>query len=98
MVLGEGLAESAEMIDLAMVLGTGWAPHRGGPLRYADERGPAAVVEALSGLAARHGRRFEACPGAEEAGGNRDAVHAAGGRGVSAPRRRPGIWLQGGWK
>ncbi len=61
MVLGEGLAESAEMIDLAMVLGTGWAPHRGGPLRYADERGPAAVVEALNGLAARHGRRFEPC-------------------------------------
>ena len=44
-----------------MVLGTGWAPHRGGPLRYADERGPAAVVEALNGLAARHGRRFEPC-------------------------------------
>ena len=62
MVHGEGLAESAEMIDLAMVLGTGWAPHRGGPLRYADERGPAAVVEALNGLAARHGRRFEPCP------------------------------------
>ena len=35
------------MIDLAMVLGTGWAPHRGGPLRYADERGLANVVEAL---------------------------------------------------
>ncbi len=61
MVLGEGLAQSAEMIDLAMVLGTGWAPHRGGPLRYADERGLAAVLEALNGLAARHGRRFEPC-------------------------------------
>ena len=61
MVFGEGLAESAEMIDLAMVLGTGWAPHHGGPLRYADERGPAAVVEALNGLAARHGPRFEPC-------------------------------------
>ncbi len=61
MALGEGLAESAETIDLAMVLGTGWAPHRGGPLRYADERGQAAVVEALNGLAARHGRRFEPC-------------------------------------
>ena len=58
MVLGEGLAETAEIIDLAMVLGTGWAPHRGGPLRYADERGLAAVVEALESLAARHGRRF----------------------------------------
>src|SRR5207237_965480 len=60
--LGEGLAESAETIDLAMVLGTGWAPHRGGPLRYADERGPTAVAAALASLAARHGPRFEPCP------------------------------------
>jgi 3-hydroxyacyl-CoA dehydrogenase / enoyl-CoA hydratase / 3-hydroxybutyryl-CoA epimerase len=58
MVLSEGLAETAELIDLAMVLGTGWAPYRGGPLRYADERGLAAVVEAMESLAARHGRRF----------------------------------------
>jgi 3-hydroxyacyl-CoA dehydrogenase/enoyl-CoA hydratase/3-hydroxybutyryl-CoA epimerase len=33
--LQEGLAENADAIDLAMVLGAGWAPHRGGPLRYA---------------------------------------------------------------
>ncbi len=39
-------------IDLAMVLGTGFAPFRGGPLRYADTRGPAHVVEALAKLAA----------------------------------------------
>jgi 3-hydroxyacyl-CoA dehydrogenase / enoyl-CoA hydratase / 3-hydroxybutyryl-CoA epimerase len=58
MVFGEGLAETAELIDLAMVLGTGWAPHRGGPLRYADERGLVNIVEALESLAARHGRRF----------------------------------------
>jgi 3-hydroxyacyl-CoA dehydrogenase/enoyl-CoA hydratase/3-hydroxybutyryl-CoA epimerase len=44
-----------------MVLGTGWAPHRGGPLRYADGRGLSAVVEALTGLAARRGKRFEPC-------------------------------------
>ena len=31
--LAEGLAPSADVIDLAMVLGTGWAPQRGGPLR-----------------------------------------------------------------
>jgi 3-hydroxyacyl-CoA dehydrogenase / enoyl-CoA hydratase / 3-hydroxybutyryl-CoA epimerase len=60
-VLGEGLAETAEMIDLAMVLGTGWAPHRGGPLRYADERGLGNVVEGIESLAARHGRRFTPC-------------------------------------
>jgi 3-hydroxyacyl-CoA dehydrogenase/enoyl-CoA hydratase/3-hydroxybutyryl-CoA epimerase len=62
LALSEGLADSAAAIDLALVLGTGWAPHRGGPLRYADERGLPAVVEALTGQAARHGKRFE--PGA----------------------------------
>jgi 3-hydroxyacyl-CoA dehydrogenase / enoyl-CoA hydratase / 3-hydroxybutyryl-CoA epimerase len=58
MVLGEGLAESAELIDLAMVLGVGWAPHRGGPLRYPSERGWGNIVEAMESLAARHGQRF----------------------------------------
>ena len=59
--LSEGLTASAAAIDLAMVLGTGWAPHRGGPLRYADDRGLADIVQALTNLAARHGRRFEPC-------------------------------------
>jgi 3-hydroxyacyl-CoA dehydrogenase/enoyl-CoA hydratase/3-hydroxybutyryl-CoA epimerase len=60
--LGEGLATDAETIDLAMILGTGWAPHRGGPLHYADTRGPADVVRALAELAGRLGPRFEPCP------------------------------------
>ncbi len=59
--LGEGVAESAEQIDLAMVLGSGWAPHRGGPLRYAEQRGYSAVVDELAALAGRHGPRFEPC-------------------------------------
>jgi 3-hydroxyacyl-CoA dehydrogenase/enoyl-CoA hydratase/3-hydroxybutyryl-CoA epimerase len=56
--LREGLAERADVIDLAMVLGTGWAPHRGGPLRYADDRGAADVVRALEGMARQYGPRF----------------------------------------
>jgi 3-hydroxyacyl-CoA dehydrogenase/enoyl-CoA hydratase/3-hydroxybutyryl-CoA epimerase len=60
LALSEGLAD-AETVDLAMVFGTGWAPHRGGPLRYADDRGPAEVVQALAALAGRHGKRFEPC-------------------------------------
>ncbi len=59
--LSEGLTASASAIDLAMVLGTGWAPHRGGPLRYADDRGLPDIVQALTTLATRHGRRFEPC-------------------------------------
>jgi 3-hydroxyacyl-CoA dehydrogenase/enoyl-CoA hydratase/3-hydroxybutyryl-CoA epimerase len=61
MCLGEGVADSAEAVDLAMVLGAGWAPHRGGPLRYAEQRGYGAVVQALTALAQRLGPRFEPC-------------------------------------
>ena len=60
--LGEGLAADAGQIDLALVLGTGWAPHRGGPLRYADDRGGRAMVQALGELVGRLGPRFEPCP------------------------------------
>jgi 3-hydroxyacyl-CoA dehydrogenase/enoyl-CoA hydratase/3-hydroxybutyryl-CoA epimerase len=59
--LAEGLAASADVIDLAMVLGTGWAPHRGGPLRYADDRGFSDIVKTLDNLAKRLGPRFEPC-------------------------------------
>ncbi len=61
--LGEGIAADAATVDLAMVLGTGWAPHRGGPLRYAADRGHAEVAQALEDLARRLGPRFE--PSAE---------------------------------
>jgi 3-hydroxyacyl-CoA dehydrogenase/enoyl-CoA hydratase/3-hydroxybutyryl-CoA epimerase len=60
--LGEGLAENASAIDLAMVLGTGWAPHRGGPLRYGEDRGYDHIVAAMQELAQRFGPRFEPCP------------------------------------
>jgi 3-hydroxyacyl-CoA dehydrogenase/enoyl-CoA hydratase/3-hydroxybutyryl-CoA epimerase len=59
--LGARVAEDAETIDLALVLGTGWAPHRGGPLHYADSRGLEAVASSLKELAKRLGPRFEPC-------------------------------------
>jgi 3-hydroxyacyl-CoA dehydrogenase/enoyl-CoA hydratase/3-hydroxybutyryl-CoA epimerase len=63
--LDEGLAD-ADTIDLAMVLGTGWAPYRGGPLHYLRERGETAVVKSLRALAERLGPRFEPCPGLQK--------------------------------
>jgi 3-hydroxyacyl-CoA dehydrogenase/enoyl-CoA hydratase/3-hydroxybutyryl-CoA epimerase len=59
--LGEELTDGADTIDLAMILGTGWAPHRGGPLHYGAERGYAAVVQTLTEFAQRFGPRFEPC-------------------------------------
>ena len=61
--LADGLAADAETIDLAMVMGSGWAPHRGGPLHYADFRGLPDVVGKLTEFAGRYGARFE--PAAE---------------------------------
>jgi hypothetical protein len=42
-----------------MVLGTGWAPHRGGPLTYGREVGFATVVKTLTELARQYSPRFE---------------------------------------
>jgi 3-hydroxyacyl-CoA dehydrogenase/enoyl-CoA hydratase/3-hydroxybutyryl-CoA epimerase len=59
--LGEQLVDDADTIDLAMVLGSGWAPHRGGPLRYARDCGPGKIVQILEKWAARRGDRYQPC-------------------------------------
>ena len=46
-------------VDFAMIMGTGFAPFRGGPLNYARARGINAVVARLTELAARYGARFQ---------------------------------------
>jgi 3-hydroxyacyl-CoA dehydrogenase / enoyl-CoA hydratase / 3-hydroxybutyryl-CoA epimerase len=57
--LRERIAEDADLIDAAVIFGTGFAPFRGGPLAYARNRGVAAVVERLEELATRYGARFQ---------------------------------------
>ena len=32
--LKEGVVEDSDNLDFAMVLGPGWAPFRGGPIKY----------------------------------------------------------------
>ena len=54
----EGIAASADLVDLALVLGAGFAPMRGGPLAHADAVGAAGVVEQLRALEAARGPRF----------------------------------------
>lgn len=49
--LEEGVAVSAEELDLAMSLGLGFPKHAGGPLKYADSLGLATVVSASERLA-----------------------------------------------
>jgi 3-hydroxyacyl-CoA dehydrogenase/enoyl-CoA hydratase/3-hydroxybutyryl-CoA epimerase len=43
----EGVSANADDVNLAMILGTGWAPFRGGPLRYADSLGARTLLQKL---------------------------------------------------
>jgi 3-hydroxyacyl-CoA dehydrogenase/enoyl-CoA hydratase/3-hydroxybutyryl-CoA epimerase len=58
MILDEGIASCAADLDLAMIMGTGFPPFRGGLLRYSDDLGIAKIVETLHALEAKHGSRF----------------------------------------
>lgn len=58
--LDERIVERADDVDLAMVFGTGFAPFRGGPLRYADSVGVPKIVQTLDRLAATS-PRFAPC-------------------------------------
>jgi len=59
--LEEGVVAAPEDVDFGMIFGTGWAPFRGGPLRYADARGVADVVAALQKLQTDVAPYFEPC-------------------------------------
>jgi 3-hydroxyacyl-CoA dehydrogenase / enoyl-CoA hydratase / 3-hydroxybutyryl-CoA epimerase len=61
--LRKGVVADEDTLDAAMIFGTGFAPFRGGPMRYATERGHADIVKSLSRLAEKHGDRFAPDPG-----------------------------------
>jgi 3-hydroxyacyl-CoA dehydrogenase / enoyl-CoA hydratase / 3-hydroxybutyryl-CoA epimerase len=61
--LREAVVSDADLLDAAVIFGTGFAPFRGGPLAYARARGISDCVRRLADLAARHGERFRADPG-----------------------------------
>jgi 3-hydroxyacyl-CoA dehydrogenase/enoyl-CoA hydratase/3-hydroxybutyryl-CoA epimerase len=56
--LREGIVGDPDMVDGAMIFGTGYAPFRGGPLNYARTRGAENVASTLRALAAKFGGRF----------------------------------------
>ncbi|HSL17044.1 MAG TPA: 3-hydroxyacyl-CoA dehydrogenase NAD-binding domain-containing protein [Methylomirabilota bacterium] len=61
--LDDGVIASPEDGDLGAILGLGFPPFRGGPFRFVDHQGAAAVVERLEALAGRHGPRFAPAAG-----------------------------------
>jgi len=61
--LREQVVEDADLVDAAVIFGTGFAPFRGGPIAYARARGVTDCKRRLTDLAARHGERFRPDPG-----------------------------------
>jgi 3-hydroxyacyl-CoA dehydrogenase/enoyl-CoA hydratase/3-hydroxybutyryl-CoA epimerase len=56
--LDQGIVSEPWMVDLGMVLGTGFAPFRGGPLKLVDSWGRDRVVSRLDALSEVCGPRF----------------------------------------
>jgi len=57
--LRERIVADADLVDVGMIFGTGFAPHRGGPIQTIRARGKAEWLKILEDLKARHGLRFE---------------------------------------
>lgn len=55
----EKIVESPEMVDLGMIMGTGFPPFRGGLLRWADSLGAQKIVDELELMVGRYGLRFK---------------------------------------
>jgi 3-hydroxyacyl-CoA dehydrogenase/enoyl-CoA hydratase/3-hydroxybutyryl-CoA epimerase len=56
--LREGIVADADLVDAGVIFGAGFAPFRGGPLRWAKSAGPAQLRARLDQLALLHGSRF----------------------------------------
>lgn len=57
--LEEEVVETARYLDMAMIMGTGFPPFRGGILKYADKIGIKNVVMKLKNYQKKYGIRFE---------------------------------------
>lgn len=61
--LRENVVTEPAHLDAGLVFGAGFAPFRGGPLRYIESEGRDALRQRLAALAERHGERFAPDPG-----------------------------------
>jgi 3-hydroxyacyl-CoA dehydrogenase/enoyl-CoA hydratase/3-hydroxybutyryl-CoA epimerase len=60
--LEDGIVSSAQDVDLAMIMGTGFPPFRGGLLRFADSIHPRGLLDLMEGLEREHGERYTPAP------------------------------------
>lgn len=60
--LEDEVVEDPDMVDLAMIMGTGFPPFRGGLLRWADDVGVRTIRDRLAQFAETFGPRFTPAP------------------------------------
>jgi len=56
--LHDDVVENADLADAGIIFGTGFAPFRGGPMHYLQDRGTHQVYKMLEQLQQRYGQRF----------------------------------------
>lgn len=56
--LEENVVKNAQYLDMAMIMGAGFPPFRGGVLRYADKLGLQNIVKKLQNFEIKYGERF----------------------------------------
>ena len=61
--LREGVVADADLLDAGAIYGTGFAPFRGGPMHYIQNRGLRNIEKRLNELEKRHGEQFHADSG-----------------------------------
>jgi 3-hydroxyacyl-CoA dehydrogenase/enoyl-CoA hydratase/3-hydroxybutyryl-CoA epimerase len=54
----EGIVADADLCDAGIIFGTGFAPHRGGPINYLRTAGKDQLLGEMKALEAKHGARF----------------------------------------
>ncbi len=59
---GEKLVANADLIDAGMIYGVGFAPFRGGPMRYIQQRGANELQKKLLQFSEKYGNRFKPYP------------------------------------
>lgn len=60
--LEENIIKRPDYLDMALIMGTGFPPFRGGLLKYADGLGIGYVVDHLEQFKQKYGMRFAPCP------------------------------------
>ncbi len=61
--LREGIVDEPALLDAGMIFGTGFAPFRGGPIHYLEDRGISETRRELEQHEQRYGKRFMPDPG-----------------------------------